>query len=73
LLYKCPPVANIIDLTGENWFNYHAVDVVDDVKTFVDNIGKPELVCGQCPELSQAVVIDHLNLENVVVKHKNIS
>jgi len=73
LLYKCPPVANVIDLTGENWFNYHAIDVVDDVKTFVDNIGKPESVCGQCPESSQAVVINHLNLENVVVKHKNIS
>jgi hypothetical protein len=72
LLYKCPPVANIIDITGKNWFNYCAVDVVDDVKAFVDTIGRPESVCGQCPELSQAVVIDHLNQENVVVKHKNI-
>jgi hypothetical protein len=72
LLYKCPPVANIIDITEKNWFNYRAIDVVDDVKAFVDTIGRPESVCGQCPELSQAVVIDHLNQENVVVKHKNI-
>jgi len=31
------------------------------------------LVCGQCPSRSQAVVIDHLNTINVVVKQKSFS
>lgn len=73
LLYKCPPVANIIDITGDNWFDYQAIDVDDDVEAFVKNIGQAEAVCGQCPDRSQAVIINHFDLENVVVKHKNIS
>jgi MoaA/NifB/PqqE/SkfB family radical SAM enzyme len=73
LLYKCPPVANIIDITGDNWFDYHAVDVHDDIKKFVKNIGQAESVCGQCPDKSQAVIINHFNKENVIVRHKNIS
>ena len=72
-LYKCPPVANIIDITGENWYNYRAVDVTDDMTAFINSIGQPESVCGQCPDSSQAVVIDHFALENVVVRQKNIS
>ena len=73
LLYKCPPVANIIDITSNNWFDYHAVDVHDDIKKFVQNIGRPESVCGQCPDRTQAVVINHFDKENVIVQHKNIS
>lgn len=73
LLYKCPPVANIIDITSDNWFDYHAVDVHDDLKEFVQNIGQPESVCGQCPDRTQAVVINHLDKENVIVRHKNIN
>lgn len=69
LLYKCPPVANIIDVTGKNWYNYIGVDTDSDLEKFVSNIGKPESVCGQCPDSSQAVVIDHFNKENVVVRH----
>ena len=72
-LYKCPPVANIIDITGENWYDYQAVDVTDDMAAFINNIGRPESVCGQCPDSSQAVVIDHFAKENVVVRQKNIS
>jgi hypothetical protein len=63
----------MIDITNENWFDYSGVDGVDGLEQFVQNIGVAESVCGQCPELSQAVVINHLNLENVIVKHKNIS
>lgn len=72
LLYKCSPVANIIDITGENWYGYKAVDTTDDLENFVKNIGCPETVCGQCPDLSQAIVINHLQKENVIVRHKNI-
>ena len=73
LLYKCPPVANIIDITGDNWFDYHGVDVHDNLREFVQNIGCPESVCGQCPDRTQAVVINHFDKENVIVRHKNIS
>ena len=73
LLYKCPPVANIIDITGDNWFNYHGVDVHDNLREFVQNIGCPESVCGQCPDRTQAVIINHFDKENVIVRHKNIS
>jgi hypothetical protein len=72
-LYKCPAVANIIDITNENWFGYSGVDRDGDLEEFIKNIGVPESVCGQCPDSSQAVVIDHFNKENVIVKHKNIS
>lgn len=70
-LYKCPAVANAMDISGENWFNYHAYGVDDDLQEFINNIGKPETVCGQCPEQQQAVIIDHFNIDNV--KTKNIS
>jgi hypothetical protein len=72
MLYKCPAVANIIDITGENWFNYQAIDIHDNIETFVANIGSPEPVCAQCPD-SMHTSIDHFDQENVIVKHKNIS
>lgn len=73
LLYKCPAVANAMDISGENWFGYRAYDVTDDLVEFVSNIGKPEAVCGQCPEKNQAVIIDHFNKDNVKLRSKNIS
>jgi organic radical activating enzyme len=73
LLYKCPPVANSIDITGENWFNYTAYNVNDDLATFVNNINHPEIVCGQCPARDQAVIINHFDKNNVIVKSKNFS
>lgn len=72
LLYKCSPVANIIDITGENWYGYQAIDVADNLDDFINNIGRPESVCGQCPSLSQAVVVNHLQKENVVVRHNSV-
>lgn len=71
LLYKCPAVANAIDVSRENWFNYHAYDITDNLQEFVNNINHPEPVCGQCPNKQQAVIIDHFDKNNV--KTKNIS
>lgn len=72
-LYKCPAISNIIDLTNSTYKNYNGYDVNDNLKEFIDNIGKPESICGYCPELSQATIIDHLNINNVTVKQKNIN
>ena len=69
-LYKCPPVANIIDLTGIHYADYHGYTPDDDLLPFVNAINKPELVCGQCPDHSQAIIINHLDLKNVKVKQK---
>jgi len=69
-LYKCPPVANIIDLTGSCYADYAGVDPEDDLLPFVNAINKPESVCGQCPDQSQAIIINHLDLKNVKVKQK---
>lgn len=69
-LYKCPAVANTIDLTGANWFDYQACADANTLEDFISNIGCPEKVCGQCPAQSQAVVINHFNKENVIVKQK---
>ena len=71
LLYKCPAVANAIDISGENWFDYHAYDVSDDLTEFISNIGRPETVCGQCPDQQQAVIINHFDINNVKTKNIN--
>lgn len=67
-LYKCPAVANAIELAKENWFNYHPVEDLTGLQDFVDRIGKPETVCGQCPNQAQAVIIDHFDSRNVDVR-----
>ena len=72
-LYKCPAVANAMDLSNENWFDYHPCDGADTLDEFIANIGRPETVCGQCPDRSQAVIIDHFDIKNVTVKQKNIN
>jgi organic radical activating enzyme len=72
-LYKCPAVANAMDITKQNWFNYQAADVDSDLEQFVAAIGVPEPVCAQCPSRTQAVVIDHFDKNNVIVKQKNIN
>lgn len=71
-LYKCPAVANVIDITGKNWFEYESCGSANQLDKFVSNIGKPETVCSQCPARSQAVVVDHFNINNVIVKQKSI-
>jgi len=69
-LYKCPPVANIIDLTGNHYANYQGYSADDDLSTFIALIDQPESVCGYCPDRARAVVIDHMDLKNVKVKQK---
>lgn len=69
-LYKCPPVANIMDITGENFMNYVACENEDTLTEFVNNIGKPHGVCAQCPSQQTAKIIDHFNTRNVIVKNK---
>lgn len=71
-LYKCPAVANVMDITGKNWFDYEPCSDAVHLDRFVAGIGVPESVCGQCPGRSQAVVIDHLNTINVIVKQKSL-
>ena len=72
-LYKCPPVANLIDLLNENWNNYKSCDNPKDLETFIKLIGCPESVCAQCPDHTNAVIFDHFDKDNVQVKEKNIS
>jgi hypothetical protein len=72
-LYKCPPVANIIDYVGHNWNNYQSCSNKDQLKQFVADIGKPEAVCSQCPENMDQHTYDHMDSKNVYVKLKNFS
>lgn len=67
-MYKCPAVANAMDLTGKNWFGYTPCIDSTTIIEHVANIGRPETVCGQCPNRTQAVVIDHFDKNNVTVK-----
>lgn len=72
-LYKCPPVANIIDITDTNPMNYRRCEGADTLDEFISNINKPEPVCSQCPAGMQATVVDHFDIKNVQVRHKIIS
>jgi len=72
-LYKCPAVANVMDLTNENWFGYSAKASTDNLTDFVNNIGKPEPVCGQCPDRTNAIVFNHLDKDTVIVRQKSLN
>lgn len=72
-LYKCPPIANIIDLCNENWNNYKSCATVNDLETFVKSVGCSESVCSQCPDNTNAIIFDHFDKNNVQVKEKNIN
>jgi organic radical activating enzyme len=72
-LYKCPPVANLIDVVGQNWNNYEPCANADQLAEFVADIGRPESVCGQCPDQHDQHVYDHMDPKNVYVKLKNFS
>lgn len=73
LLYKCPAVANAMDLAQSNWFDYQPCKGADTLDYFINGIGVAETVCGQCPDKSQAVIINHMDKKNVVVKQKNLN
>lgn len=67
-LYKCPPIANILDIPDAEGFEYTPVSSRDNnLKQFVDNIGKPESICSMCPENIENK-IDHFDKDNVYVK-----
>jgi organic radical activating enzyme len=72
-LYKCPAVANVMELSKENWFGYQAVASTDDLTNFISSIGKPESVCAQCPDKTNAVIFNHLDRDNVIVKQKSLN
>jgi len=66
-LYKCPPVANILDIIP-GYVEYEGLGHNSDLTKFISGIGKPESVCAMCPEnISHSV--DHYAKENVHVKH----
>ena len=70
-LYKCPPVANLIDYLNENWNNYKSCDRGEELDMFVNQIGCPEAVCAQCPDNTNAIIFNHFDKENVRVKEKH--
>ena len=72
-LYKCPPVANLIDMLDENWNNYKSCANAEELETFVNSVGCPEAVCAQCPDNTNAIIFDHFDKDNVRVKEKNLS
>ena len=67
-LYKCAPIANLVDLDKTGNYKYKGFTPVDDIKSLVENINVPESVCSMCPEdVSHSV--DHFDTENVIVKN----
>jgi organic radical activating enzyme len=71
-LYKCPPVANLIDYTGENWNSYQACHTWEQLPEFVAQIGCAESVCAQCPENAGQHSYNHFDPANVKVKQKSL-
>ena len=72
-LYKCPPVANLMDLTKQDFYGYQPIKDSIGLAEFVNTIGCPESVCAWCPNQAQATVIDHFDAKNVQVRQKIIS
>jgi hypothetical protein len=69
-LYKCPPVANLMDLTQQDFYGYRPVTDAQGLEEFVKQIGCPESVCAWCPSQAQATIIDHFDIKNVQVRQK---
>ena len=67
-LYKCPPIANILDLPNAKGFDYTPYELHDDLTEFVSKIGKPESICAMCPENTKHS-FNHFDRSNVHVKH----
>jgi organic radical activating enzyme len=72
-LYKCPAVANAMDLSNNSWTSYQPVAIDDPLDEFINNINCPEMCCSQCPDSKSSVVVNHLDIKNVIVKQKNFS
>ena len=67
-LYKCAPIANLLDLPNTKGFEYIPTDIQGNIAKFVNAIGKPENICSMCPE-SKTHSIDHYQKGEVHVKH----
>ena len=67
-LYKCAPIANLLDLPNTKGYKYNPVGSYDQLDKFVERIGKPESICSMCPE-SRSHAIDHYKKGEVLVKH----
>ena len=67
-LYKCAPIANILDLPNTKGFNYTPLSADDNIDAFVKMINKPERICSMCPE-RRSHSIDHYKKGEVLVKH----
>ena len=67
-LFKCAPIANLLDLPNTKGYKYKPTNSFDDIDKFVSFIGKPESVCSMCPE-SRSHAIDHYAKGEVHVKH----
>ena len=67
-LFKCAPIANLLDLPNTKGFDYQGITADDNIKKFVDMIGKPESICSMCPE-NRSHAIDHYAEGEVHVKH----
>jgi len=71
-LYKCAPIANLMDIDKQNTYHYQGLGPNDDLYSFIKNINKPESICAMCPEdLDHSV--NHFDKANVIVKDKNLS
>ena len=71
-LYKCAPIANLMDIDKQNTYHYQGLGPNDDLYSFIKNINKPESICAMCPE-DQNHSIDHFDKANVIVKDRNLS
>jgi organic radical activating enzyme len=69
-LFKCAPIANILDLDDNNFYNYKGLRSNENIHELINNINKPESICSMCPE-NKEHSIDHFNKENVHVKNFN--
>lgn len=67
-LYKCAPIANLMDLPNTKGYEYSPTDTYGNIDRFVRLIGKPESICSMCPE-SRSHSIDHYAKGEVHVKH----
>jgi hypothetical protein len=67
-LYKCAPIANLLDLPNTKRFKYKPIDHLGNIDSFVKMIGKPESICSMCPE-TRSHSIDHYAKGEVYVKH----
>lgn len=67
-LFKCAPIANILDLDKNNFYNYKGLHPEENIQEFINNINKPESICSMCPENKEHSV-NHFNKENVHVKN----